>query len=440
MSLLTIALLIILAALALAIRRRAGSWTAPAAFFPAVWTLFAGLPVPFGPIPVAPLGMAFVVVASLSVFAGAQLASRRWKLATPAPIQPTSWPLLEWLIVVSTVAGLVAILLILASRGRGLEIFLSPVALQTAAHDYASAIISRTWQLPYGARLLITGNYLGALLVGMMFGLRRDWKGRWVFLAALLPSAFTAYLLTTKASLLIPLALLGGAYLATRISAPEPLRPTVGSALLAAVAVVVLGGYFVIVHMSRYEYHSFAGALKVVNIFAVNLFPYMGVFAAWLQHGGWATAHPGFGTYSFAGTLDLLHIANRAPGQYASSAYLPGVSYNIYTAFRGLIEDFTLPGALLVLGVIGFGAQRAYLGVRAGDLRYAAPLAGFYAFVAWSFIVNIFSYNTIIAAFVLFAAYLWLAAKPSVGRVAARLDTPWRGVAVAASPARPVDT
>jgi len=439
MSWLAVGLFVVLAALAVGLRVAAGSWASPAAFFAAAWTVFAGLPLLVGPIPVAPAGVAFVVAASACVYAGARVADRGWKVAVATPPPGAGWPLLEWLIVACTLAGLTAVMLILASRGYGPRVFLSPVVLQTAAHDFAAATIGRTYQLPYGARVLVTGNYLGAMLMGMLLGIRRTGWQRWLSLVALLPSVLLAYLLTTKASLLIPLALAAGAYLATRISSPEPIRPTLRSTAVAAAAVVVLGGYFVVVHMSRYEFQSLAGAVKVIKIFGMNLFPDMGVFAAWFQHGGWANVQPRLGFYTFAGAFDLLHIANRAPGLYHNSPDLPGVAYNIYTAFRGLIEDFTLPGALLVLGLVGFGAQRSYHAVCAGDIRFAAPLAAFYAFVLWSFIVDIFSYNTIMAAAVLFGAYLWLAAKPSVGRATARLDTPWRGIAVSRAAAHPVD-
>ena len=42
-------------------------------------------------------------------------------------------------------------------------------------------------------------------------------------------------------------------------------------------------------------------------------------------------------------------------------------------------EDFTIPGALLFLGLVGYGAELAYRRVRSGDVMLIGALAAFYA-------------------------------------------------------------
>jgi len=215
-------------------------------------------------------------------------------------------------------------------------------------------------------------------------------------------------------------------YLATRLAANTSM-PRWGTKWVFRLAVpsVALLGIFVLIQMGRYSYTTLAQAGTVLTIFRVELFPYLGVFSDWLQRGGWATAKPSWGLYTFAGEFDLLQLGHRAAGIFTDQAYVDGAPYNIYTAFRGLIEDFTLPGALAVLALLGYGAQVAFSRVRRGDIRFVAPLAAFYIFTLWSFIVDVFAYNTILAAYALLTAYLLLAPLSQVNNAATRLDRLW---------------
>src|SRR5438128_1504050 len=74
-----------------------------------------------------------------------------------------------------------------------------------------------TWQEPAAARVLTTVTYVGAMLSGLMIGLREGWS-RWLSLAVLVPSVLITVILTTRSSLLLPLALGASSYIATSIA------------------------------------------------------------------------------------------------------------------------------------------------------------------------------------------------------------------------------
>jgi len=414
------------AAAALLIRLRENSWYSPAAFFAAIWFVLCLLPILLGPIPVAPAGVLFVALACVAVFIGGEVARRRVKVSDSLNARRDRLPLLESLIVGSTLLGIASVLIVLGSRGRGPQVFLSLSTLADVARDFSVARYSGGWQEPASARVLVTFIYFGALLGGILLANQRSGWTRWLALAPFVPSAMTAAVLTTKASLALPIALAASSYLSTHLVANSSLpRLDVKRVVLLAAVSLFLVGLFVLVQMGRYSYTTLAQAGSVLNIFRLDLFPYMGVFADWLQRGGWATRKPAWGLYTFGGLFDLLHLGNRAAGIYTDQVTVGGAPYNIYTAFRGLIQDFTLPGALAVLALLGYGARFAFSKVRRGDLRYAAPLAAFYVFTLWSFIVDVFAYNTILAAFALLTAYLLLAPLQGVNNAAAILDRPW---------------
>jgi oligosaccharide repeat unit polymerase len=93
-------------------------------------------------------------------------------------------------------------------------------------------------------------------------------------------------------------------------------------------------------------------------------------------------------------------LRSRLVGVYSEYVTLEDGESNIYTAFRGLIEDFSLPGAAVFCVLVGFMAGRAYRFTVAGRTIWVAALAGYYVFVLWSPIISVFVYNSLILAIV----------------------------------------
>jgi len=427
MSWLTAAIFLLVPAIAWLARKSGGSWYSPAAFFAGFWCVFAGLPLIAGPISVAPAGMLFVAAACAAVLLGSWIAGRRHATPAASPFPPQEPPLLGWLIAACTVLGLAVVVLILYSveTSSSAPRLLSFGAILESIHKLAVARNGGTWEEPALARVLTTATYLGAMLSGLMIGLRdRGWS-RWLSIVVLVPSVLITVILTTRSSLLLPLALGAGSYLATSIAAGKAPSFTLKRVAWLAGLVVVMVGAFVLILMARYAGSPAGRPTPVVESLWLNTFPYMGVFSGWLQrYGLWDSLHLTFGQYTFAGVFDLLHIHSRVAGLYTDQVVINGAQYNVYTAFRGLIQDFTIPGALVFLALVGFGAELAYGRVRSGDIRFAGLLAAFYAATLWSFVVDVFIYNTIVLAFVLLIGYLALAPRLSTLRAGSgvRLD------------------
>ena len=425
MTWLTAAIFLLLPGIAWTARKSGGSWYAPAAFFAAFWCVFAGLPLVASPIGIAPAGMLFVAGACGSILAGAWLAQRWQRIPTGyAPrLEVQQPPLLGWLIAACTVLGFAVVVLILYSvetSSSALRLLSFDAIVQTI-HKLAVARNGGTWEEPAAARVLTTATYLGPMLSGVMIGLRNTGSARWWSLLVFLPSVLITVILTTKSSLLLPLALAASAYLATSIANGTAALLTWRRAawLLGGVAVIAVG--FVLIQMARYAGWAQGRLEVVIPSLWQSVFPYLGVFSMWLQNNGvTASLHPTFGQYTFAGIFELLRIHTRVAGLYTDQVVINGSQYNVYTAFRGVVQDFTIPGALVFFGLVGFGVQLAYRRVRAGDMAFVGVLAAFYAATLWSFVVDVFIYNTIVLAFVVLIGYLALGTRVSVGKVAAR--------------------
>ena len=124
------------------------------------------------------------------------------------------------------------------------------------------------------------------------------------------------------------------------------------------------------------------------------------VFTTWLQNYNQHDAMS-FGLYTFAGPLDIIGFNERQLGFYSEFVSLPNGYSNIYTAFRGLIHDFTLSGSILICFYIGIFAQLSYQRCRDGNIIWLIPLSLFFAFTLFSPFISIFSSNSATMAWVI---------------------------------------
>ena len=122
-------------------------------------------------------------------------------------------------------------------------------------------------------------------------------------------------------------------------------------------------------------------------------------FTTWLQN--YKQDSLAFGIYTFAGPIDIIGLNDRQLGFYSEFISLPNGYSNIYTAFRGLIHDFSITGSILICFVIGIVAQLSYRRCRDGNVIWLIPLSLFFAFTLFSPFISIFSSNSVTMAWVI---------------------------------------
>lgn len=412
---------LLLVVLALVSRKQQGTWFAPGAFFALVWSLFVWAPLllvnDVGVWPGAVWWIALsATVLSLGSTVGMATANAWGKAdAVKIPVSAIRWPGLEWFVVVSTLLGFVAVFVFISRTKSGLHLFSSLGALCQSGRDfYLSRNRAQLSGLsePLPARLLLTATYLSALLGGLMLATRSSGTRRWIALLPVLPAVGVAAILTTRSSITFAVILLAASYFAARVAASAGRERLLTPAKLFAFTGTVLAvlTLSVLLQMCRSQYLNPSQSVEVLAGFRFDALGYLAVFSAWFQQGGWHPSRLSFGAFSFAGLFDLLRLKGRVPGLYTESLLLGPHNHpvNIFTVFRGLLEDFGPIGALLLLLGVGFGSGFAFAGARRGNFLYVPILAAFYAATLWSFVVNLFSYNTMLLAWTVFAAILLL--------------------------------
>jgi oligosaccharide repeat unit polymerase len=240
--------------------------------------------------------------------------------------------------------------------------------------------------------------YLAPMLGGLLLGEVRT-RVRLFSLLGLLPGLLITITQTAKAASLISGLLWVAGYCASETRRQRWHLFTWRRIGWGLAALIPITGFLYFVTLSRQGALDPALLELASRKLRVSAIGHMTVFSDWFSEYLRSTTQPTLGRYTFAGPAEALGLGNRIGGLFETTYFLSfGESSNIYTAFRPLIEDFTLPGALAFLLLLGFGAGLGFRAVSRGGWWAVPLLLTFYAVTLWSPITWLLLYNSELAA------------------------------------------
>lgn len=395
----------LLVLIAFVARRMQGTWVSPGAFFALFWATLTWMALIVAPdFEVWPVAVWAIVGAVIAVNIGTLIGGTLWSSAPSSdPPQRPSLPGVRSLALLGAGLGLLAIALLLKSLGQSASLFLSPAALAELGKQIASSRYEAGYVEPLPIRILMTGNYFAVMMGGCLAGLHPGRRGPAVWGGFVPAIAFSA-LTTARAGVLFCLVLWIGAYLAAGVHARRDLGQLLSRRTLiwGGLGLPTLVAGATLLQLSRYGL-GFDGLLYVLDRLRIWIAGFLAGFAAWLHTGADSLGTSG-GAFTFAGIFNLLGISSRTIGLYADFVYVKdGYESNIYTAFRGIFEDFGILGGGLTLLLFGVIGGVAYGGLRRGKIFWLPPLALFYGLILFSHITSMLNYNSIFLAWLLFA-------------------------------------
>jgi oligosaccharide repeat unit polymerase len=277
---------------------------------------------------------------------------------------------------------------------------------------------------PFIFRVLYMWVYPAALLGGIAFTFAGSRKSKLICFAAWIPALVYVFVETAKAGVLFVGCCWLAGYMAMKVGTGDERFQILNRKFLIAAATFAIAGIalFVVTDAirSRSEDQGIVIAADTVRMKAAA-FGYLSAFSQWMSGGG--SEGLSYGAYTFGGLFDLAGLHSRAIGVYTASTSLPGLEENnVYTAFRGLIEDFSFPVAIVICAALGALCGYAYDRLRQGYFRCALALSAFYAFVAWSPLGSLFVYNGLILAWCVAAVLLMAGPRRTVERKALPLN------------------
>jgi oligosaccharide repeat unit polymerase len=395
--------------LALASRAVQRSWLAPGAFIALVWVVYFAAGAYGMVIQGQPAGLALWVVPGLvaAFVAGAGLMQPFGHAqAVPGRAPWVAHRVRLRLLVLALVLGAAyAVPGILAFAGYGLGDILSLSQLQSVVGAMSNLRYGEQIDEPLAVRVATGLLYTSAPFAGLLFVWRKRWYDTALAVAPLAIALLYVLVTTSKTPLMMCLFLFGATFMATKVAGSG------GQAQLFSWQVVV---FLALVTVLGLLYVSFLIELRegkapsdgfVGPGIRTYFLSHLAAFSIWYERTAITPQPLGWGQFTFSGLLGRLGLAPRAFGIYAD-VVMPttGDITNLYSAFRGLLQDFGAAGATAIMAASGAVAQALYNRLCFTHTFWAMPvLALVYFTVLLSFLYSPFIFNNIIAACALFA-------------------------------------
>lgn len=422
-----LALSLVLISWAIFMRMIAGTWLQPAAFF-ALWWCFAGiLPLILAPNePVGANAMLWLIAASIAVWVGniaGNYGSRTRLNPNPSPATDRELFVFGWIIVVSIALGMASNIAFIIGSGVGFgDLFDIQKIIVVSNRLYVQRFSDIPPPPPRLSQALLPFVYLAPAAAGILFVLRKEARWKLIALAAFLPALGVTILQTTKGAVLYAVIFWLSGYFAARLRNGRLKVFTKAHLLTATIVLASMTTLFFATSFARLA-STDAALLNVVIAKLVSAaFGHMTVFSQWLGEYWNGPFAPSLGRITFAGPLEMIGHSQRVPGIFEQViALVMGETSNIYTAFRPLIEDFTIPGALAVLALLGAVGGVGFRQVAAGNWSGVPLLLIAYTTTMWSPVTWIWIYNSLTATLfvllvIVIALRIWRG-KPSRDRL-----------------------
>ena len=382
------------------------SWFAPASIFSTLWfSLLSATLLAAPEFPIYPLGLWYILGVSIALTLGS--------LIVPKNLLPDSEKynsiesvklfffnrsnfilILIVLFCLITIVGIIILLLFGIKRYElNINIF-SLISLPSQFYDDRDAgILLIPWYIRYLTYFIMPSSLLSGILVPF-----QQYPRKIICHLPIILAIFIGMVYTTRATILFSIILfLSGIFSSYIILKKDDKIFLNTKSFFASVSIFsFLVFSWIFLQWLRGGAESDFLLYAIINTIKSAVLGSTTVFTTWLQN--YKQHSLAFGLYTFAGPMDIIGLNERQLGFYTEFVSLPNGYSNIYTAFRGLIHDFTLTGSILICFFIGILSQLSYQRCRDGNIIWIIPLSIVFAFTLFSPFISVFSSNSVTMA------------------------------------------
>ena len=405
------------------LRVRAGNWFVPGPFFGGLWFCFLVGSLMAVEHRVPGLGT-WVLVALVAAVQIGSILGESQPLEKERQPSPTAWAervQLQRLIRLhawraALVLTVVAMAGVIYFAWYSMDLFQQPVSFVSLIPMAAKWTLLRYdgFLDPWPLRVAAVWVYPPALLGGILFPLSLRFRDRVVALLSLVPALLLTALSGGRSAFLVGLACWLGGHWSSRagriglgrdrsgVSPSEVGRSPVRSSLTGLKSGLLVGFGALALLLLFMGVDSLRGAKDDSDIREFSLefrsaqvrnymFGMPAAFAQWFDSDQHHAVQ--WGALTLPGPFAVLGIHARTLGTYTDSASTVGLeATNVFTIFRGLIEDFTLGGAFLICSLWGFLGGRNY-SRRSLAWGSILSLSAFYSIALFSPLYCLFGFN-----------------------------------------------
>ena len=247
------------------------------------------------------------------------------------------------------------------------------------------------------------------MIFGYIYGLS---ERKWTIPFSFLPALLAVLLENTKAPFIASLVLWFGCFLmgyyCHYLKFPIITKKTILRLMIFFVLVVILLLFSMMLRIGKIDQSTLQVVLKKFMNYAFgHIIAFDHWFGLYLSSG--YTHSLTWGRYSLFSIFDSLNIVSRPQGVYLDYVTVNQISTNVYTLFRGVIEDFGIFGALFSFVLLGFVAGFSVKHVNSSAYLspvYQLSISFIYIYLLF-YMVSILTYTTYLCAFILFLVLLF---------------------------------
>ncbi|UFH48250.1 O-antigen polymerase [Pseudomonas sp. KNUC1026] len=423
-KLVSIFLSILILLISLISKRVYRSWLAPGVVFSLAWFVYTFIPL-LGAwyIPITPWGVSFIFLycASFSLGGLFFVKSNAYAQILPTPSSTSDFRqnhCLSTFAMGFSLIVLICMLINLYIQGFTLEsLIFSPLSsgLRYLLLRYDGLLIKNVF-----LSIDTTLNYVAICLAGATFSHQRN-RLRSALLVAtcFAPSILHLILYADKGTLFLGIAVFYGAILTSRIARSEHALITLKT--LKVLAPCALLSIFLILIAFLSRTHGTPQPEKISHIifyFNSYFFGHLYAFSDWINHYVLGISATTFslpkdytsGHYTFLVLMQQIETESTVPDGFYSEYYRYSnlLQSNIYTMFRGVIQDFGISGSLLF--AFGTGLVFHYCYLKLKNMRQvlinSAIYTFFFCYTYNSFLISMFSWSNPLLAIIV--AYCFL--------------------------------
>jgi len=396
------------------------NWLHPATFYSLIWFILIILPLIFLPNEItSSLGIYWILFTSIVFSAGALLTTDHLKNQDSAKsekdIKTTQNSILKQiriLVITSILIGILASLITIIYQGE----FSSLLSLNSYTEITKTLSYIRYYSgyvPPLLSQILLFAVYLSPLLGGILFSIKKTKRDLILSISSIIPAILIFLLHTTRYPVIASIVLWLSAYFSFNIYLNKRIKIITKKTIIASLLILIFLFLITFATLSLRigrstpsEYISYQ-----IQTEKATLFGHLPAFSHWFKDSYNSINSPSIGRYTFSGIFNILKIKERTPGLYTDYVTIERDRTNIFTAHRGLIEDFNLIGSLIFIFLIGMIVGKSYSETRNKNLKLSPILTLFYSFTFLSFIASILNYNSIILAILIYSVIIFSLSK-----------------------------
>lgn len=325
-------------------------------------------------------------------------------------ISNVGWELLNILIVL----GIIKWIYEIAINGFHLSDFFSLSSLANMNNSFAVARYSNGADQNAITQILNIAVYAAPLIGGFALPFSERKKQKWSCIISILPALLVTLTVNTKATLIGAVILyVAGFITAYYLKNKEGIRVKPKTVFIVVIAIIGFAFLMVLSMMLRIGEISGHTFSIVMRKLVVYMFGNVQTFDVWMSN-YWNDSSFTNGGMTFLGISNSLGFMTRVQGVYTS---LQGTSSNVYTAFRGVIQDYGTVGGIIFTSIIGFISGLSEGIVLNTNRIKAIPcfvMASTFFFFVYGFIISPWTYLSYIFAVIVFGIWINITKRNSV--------------------------